>query len=93
MDGLAKNCHLYSPSSKTLFKAKSKSHLLNAAHEKKSLAQEIFFHTAILLTFIIRSKRRLNKKCFHEKPNSFSSRKNKEHAPLCSSAQLKASQL
>ena len=42
--------------------SKSKSHSLNAAHEQKiSLAQKTFAHTAIILTFTIGSKRRLNK--------------------------------
>ena len=60
-ENTAKNCHLYSPISQKLF-SKSKSHSLNAAHEQKtSLAQKKLVHTAILLTFTIRSKHRLNK--------------------------------
>ena len=54
-------CHLYALISQKLF-SKSKSHSLNAAQEQKnSLAQIKLVHTAILLTFTIRSKRRLDK--------------------------------
>ena len=57
----ANNCHLYAPISQKLF-SKSKSHSPIAAHEQKtSLAQKKLVHTAILLAFTIRSKRRLNK--------------------------------
>ena len=41
--------------------SKSKSHSLNAAHDQKtSLALKKLVHTAILLTFAFRLKRRLN---------------------------------
>ena len=60
-ENTAKNWHLYPPISQKLF-SKSKSQSLNAAHEQKApLAQKMLVHTAILHTFTIRSKRRLNK--------------------------------
>ena len=41
--------------------SKSKSHLLNTAHDQKtSLAQKKLVHTAILLIFAFSSKQRLN---------------------------------
>ena len=59
----AKNCHLYAPiSQKQKLFPKSKSNSLNVAHEPKtSLNEKKLVHTAILLTFTIRSKRRMNK--------------------------------
>ena len=60
-ENTAKNCHLYASISQKLF-SKSKSHSLNAAREQKtSLAQKKLVHMAILLTFTIKSKRRLKK--------------------------------
>ena len=75
-ESTAKNGHLYAPISQKFF-SKSKSHPLNAAHEQKtSIAQKKLVHTAILLTFTIRSKRRLK--------NSTSGKKNlkKTNTPL-----------
>ena len=56
----AKNGNLYVPFNQKLL-SKSKSHSLNAAHDKKtSLAQKKLVRIAILLSFAFRSKLRLN---------------------------------
>ena len=56
----AKNGYVYVPFSQKLL-SKSKSHSLNAAHDRKtSFAQKKLVHAAILLLFAFRSKQRLN---------------------------------